>query len=192
MRAELAISESTFVVGHVARYHKVKDHATSIEAFGVFSRAVPDACLILAGLNLDKNNSEVASLISRFGVRDKVRLVGVRTDVSALNAAFDLAVSSSGAEAFANAIGEGMACGVPCVVTEVGDSAWIVGDTGIAVPPRDPMKLAAGIKSIYQLSSEARTALGLRARARIERDFSLDGVAKQYQNLYEQVFAASN
>ncbi len=85
VRNELGIAGSTFVVGHVARYHKIKDHATSIEAFSILSRTTSDACLVLAGLNVDEGNSEMASLIARFGIQGKVRLLGVRTDVSALN-----------------------------------------------------------------------------------------------------------
>ena len=99
--------------------------------------------------------------------------------------AADIACSSSAwGEGFSNAIGEAMASGLPCVVTDVGDSAIIVGDTGRVVPPRDPDALAAALSSLL---STDRVALGSAARRRIENNYSLGAVVSQYENFYRSL-----
>jgi glycosyltransferase involved in cell wall biosynthesis len=82
-----------------------------------------------------------------------------------------------------------MACAVPCVVTDVGDSALMVGDTGRVVPPRDPNALAAAVLDLLGLGDEALAALGQRARARVEAQFALPAVAARYEQLYAEVLA---
>jgi len=92
--------------------------------------------------------------------------------------------SSSSGEAFPNVIGEAMACGVPCVVTDVGDSAYVVGDTGQVVPPCNPQALADGIIQLLDLPKCERQALGNRSRKRIEENFTLDEIVRQYETFY--------
>ena len=80
-----------------------------------------------------------------------------------------------------------MASGVPCVVTDVGDCAWIVGDTGEVVPPRDSAAMAAAIARLVALGAAGRRRLGSAARARIEENFSLANVARQYEALHQRL-----
>ncbi|BCR05795.1 hypothetical protein DESUT3_28640 [Desulfuromonas versatilis] len=109
-----------------------------------------------------------------------------------VTAAFDIACSSSAyGEAFSNTIGEAMACEVPCVVTDVGDSAAIVGTTGLVVPPRDPDALYGALKKMLDMGPEGRRRLGQLARERVVREYSLERVVKQYEDLYEGVMASS-
>ena len=105
-----------------------------------------------------------------------------------ITAALDIASSSSYGEGFSNTIGEAMSCGVPCVVTDVGDSAWIVGDTGKVVPPCDPAALATALRELIEIGAEARRTLSKQARQRIVENFSLESVVRQYEDLYESVF----
>jgi glycosyltransferase involved in cell wall biosynthesis len=98
-----------------------------------------------------------------------------------------LTVSSAWGEGFPNVVGEAMACAVPCVVTDVGDSAAIVGDTGRVVPPRDTQALVAGWLHLLDLGAQARRNLGLEARQRIQEHFSLPSVVARYESLYGQV-----
>ena len=102
----------------------------------------------------------------------------------------DITVSSSKSEAFPMTIGESMACGVPCVVTDVGDCAWLVKDTGKIVPPNDHESLADNIKQLLSLSSSERTSLGEAARDRIRNEFSLESIAEQYHILYQSAMAS--
>ena len=80
-----------------------------------------------------------------------------------------------------------MACGVPCAVTDVGDSAYIVGPEGRVVPPGRPEELAAAVVALVEAGRERRQALGASARARIERLFSLPAVVDRYLSLYREV-----
>ncbi|OGK08628.1 MAG: hypothetical protein A2W80_03915 [Candidatus Riflebacteria bacterium GWC2_50_8] len=96
-------------------------------------------------------------------------------------------VSSSISEAFPNVVGEAMSMGIPCVVTDVGDSAKLVDDTGIIVPPGDSAALAEGMSRMLRMSLPELAKVGTRARERIEKNFSMATVAKQYEKLYLEV-----
>ena len=100
-----------------------------------------------------------------------------------------LASSSSYGEAFPNVLGEAMACGVPCAVTDVGDSAYIVGDTGRVVTSGDMRGLAAALEELLALPPSDKAALGERARARVATHFEINGVVQQYENFYEALLA---
>ena len=97
----------------------------------------------------------------------------------------DVLCVSSRSEAFPNVVGEAMSCGVPCVTTDVGDAAQIVGETGHVVPVGDPARLAEALRAIVQMGAEARVRLGRVARQRIIEHYSLDSMIKQYQRIYE-------
>jgi glycosyltransferase involved in cell wall biosynthesis len=83
--------------------------------------------------------------------------------------------SSSEGEGFSNAVAEAMACGRLCVVTDVGDSALVVGDTGFVVPPKDPGALAAALIKALDLPPQA----GERARERVANEFSVDAMVER-------------
>ena len=100
---------------------------------------------------------------------------GVREDMLAVYNALDIVTSSSAyGEGFSNVVGEAMSCGVPCVVTDVGDSAWIVGDQRLVVPPSNPEALAARWQDVLDKASEAQSSIGLNLRERVVHNFSLD------------------
>src|SRR5262249_12926770 len=92
-------------------------------------------------------------------------------------------------EAFSNAICEGMACGVPCVVTDVGDSCRIVGDTGIVVPPQNPEALATGLIRQLNLNPTERERLATAARQRILQNFNLAQMVKRHEHVYEALLS---
>jgi glycosyltransferase involved in cell wall biosynthesis len=105
--------------------------------------------------------------------------------VERLLAAADVVVCSSAfGEGFSNALGEGMACGLPAVATDVGDAALIVGDTGLIVPPQDPHALAAAIRTLAGEGAAARAERGTRARARIVANFGMKRAIERYAELY--------
>jgi glycosyltransferase involved in cell wall biosynthesis len=187
IRGELAIGLDAPVVSLIARDHPVKDHATFLRAASSVSRDVPDTCFVLVGRGVDAANVRLTALITELGLGGRVRLLGERSDIPAIMAATDVMVSSSWTEAFPNVVGEAMACGVPCVVTDVGDSSWIVGDTGRVVPPRQPRALAQAVNGVLALPSAERKQLGLAARKRVEREFSLGAVADRYEDLYRSM-----
>ena len=107
-----------------------------------------------------------------------------------ITAGLDIACSSSlYGEAFPNVIGEAMACAVPCVATDVGDSAWVIGESGLTVPPKNPTKLAQKWELLIEAGQQKRIALGNKARKRILDNFSLQKIARQYESLYEGVIS---
>jgi glycosyltransferase involved in cell wall biosynthesis len=187
VRRELGISAGTPVIGLVARYDPQKNHKGFFEAAGILHAMRPDVHFVLAGNAIEKNNHQVAAWLSNNGIEKVTHLLGLRSDMPRLTAAFDIATSSSWSEAFSNVVGEAMACGVPCVVTDVGDSAYIVGDTGLVVKPGDAHDLAAAWLQRLTLSSEERLALGKRGRARVAENFELGSVVRRYEALYEEL-----
>lgn len=185
IRAELGLQQDALVIGLVARVHPMKDHANFLRAAALFAATCPQARFLLVGDGADAGNPALSDLIGELDLQDRVGLCGRRTDIAAITAALDIASSSSSwGEAFPNIIGEAMACGVPCVATDVGDVPQIIGDTGVVVPPRNAVALAAGWAQLASLDAPARRALGLRARQRITGHYSLQQVSRQYADLY--------
>lgn len=192
VRQELNIPDTALLIGLVGRFDPQKDHQTFLKAAALLAPSMPDVHFLLCGLNVDWGNPKLTSWVENVGVRRYCHLLGRRSDMPAIQASLDIATSSSSyGEAFPNAIGEAMAAGVPSVVTDVGDSAWIVGETGRIVPPRDPEALARAWMSLFGLPTEARAALGAAARDRIARHFGLPVVAARYAKLYDDVISKS-
>lgn len=187
VRSELGMDQGTPLIGLIARYHPTKDHAGFLAAANLLAEREPDVHFLLAGQGVEASNRALAVPASRPALRGRTHLLGERNDVPRLAAALDVAASSSRGEAFPVAIGEAMACGVPCAVTDVGDSAWLVGDAGRVVPPRDPDALAAAWRDLLRMGRERRAALGERARRRIAQRFSLAKTVRSYEDLYEEV-----
>jgi glycosyltransferase involved in cell wall biosynthesis len=170
VRLDLGISENTILLAHVARVDAMKDHAAFLAAMA----QLPDVSALLMGAGTENLP----------GAHNVIRL-GRRQDVARLFAAADFVVSSSRfGEGFSNVLGEGMACGLPAIATDVGDAKLIVGDTGVVVPPEDPVALAAGIRALAGESAAARAERGTRARARIVENFALAGAVERHVQLY--------
>ena len=185
VRAGLGLAEQTPLVGLAARYHPQKDHETFLEAARRVVETRPDVRFLLCGGRVDEQNGPLVDAVRRAGLEAHCRLVGRRDDIERVNAALDVACSSSAfGEGFSNAVGEAMACGVPCVVTDVGDSARIVGDTGRVAPPRDPEALAAALLDLLAMSPERRRELGGAAQRRIADHFSLSIAVERYERLW--------
>jgi glycosyltransferase involved in cell wall biosynthesis len=184
LRNELGIRDATPLIGLVARFDPQKDHSTFLRAAGILARREPSVHFVLAGAGVTADNGILSAVMAQEHLEGRVHLLGLRSDVARLTSALDIASSSSLSEGFPNALGEAMACGVPCVVTDAGDSAPIVGETGIVVPPRNPGALAEGWLKLIRLGAEGRHQLGLAARERIRRLYSLESVVRQYEELY--------
>lgn len=186
VRLELGLSSNCFLIGLICRYHPMKDHANFIQAAALLLKDRSDVHFILAGTEVNSENHSLQQLIQNLEISNHIHLLGERKDISRLTAALDIASSASAyGEAFPMVVGESMSCAVPCVVTDVGDSAWIVGNTGKVVPPRNSEALANAWKELIEMGEEYRQALGKAARARIIECFGLETVVSQYEAVYE-------
>jgi glycosyltransferase involved in cell wall biosynthesis len=187
-RAALGIADGAFVVLLPARYHPMKDHANFFAAAGRFAAARPEARFVLVGGGITLDNAAIVAALAAEGIGDRTTLLGERSDLGDVYPIADVVSSSSAfGEGFPNVLGEAMGGGIPCVATDVGASAEIIGGAGIVVPPRDPVALAAGWEQIASLNASARAALGTAARARIVEHYDLASVVARYAALYEMV-----
>ncbi|MCM3871040.1 MAG: glycosyltransferase [Pyrinomonadaceae bacterium] len=189
VRSELGLPENAFLIGLLGRYHPTKDHANFLRAAALLSRLHPEVHFLLIGPKVDRENRTLCKSIQELGLIHQTHLLGERHDVPRLAAALDVFSLSSYVESCPNVIGEAMACGVPCVVTDVGDAAWILGHTGRVVPPRDSGALADAWREMIDLGPGGRLALGREARTRVIERFTLKSVAARYDAIYETVLA---
>jgi glycosyltransferase involved in cell wall biosynthesis len=184
-RTLLGIAAHVPVIGHVARYHPSKDQATLLAALKIVFSGGRQGCVILIGRDLTVANRELAVWLNDRQLGPHLKLLGPRSDVARLLPAFDLfCLSSAYNEACPVAVLEAMSCGVPCVVTDIADSAWIVGDTGGVAPARDAMALAAQITRVLDAPRDATESASRRARERILERFSLDQMIESYCGIY--------
>jgi glycosyltransferase involved in cell wall biosynthesis len=187
VRAELGLDPDHQLVGMIARFDPHKNHQGFVEAATHLLASHPGLHFVLVGDRVDSANQQLAEWLARTGAPQRFHLLGLRRDVPRLIAALDVAVSSSWTEAFPNVVGEAMACGVPCVVTDVGDSADIVGDCGVTVASGNPAALAAGVAALVDLAPTERTALGARARQRVAERFEIGSTAGKFEVLFREV-----
>jgi glycosyltransferase involved in cell wall biosynthesis len=191
LRSELGLPDDAVVIGLVARVEPQKDHENFVRAAGVLARRHSEARFLLCGTGATWENASLSGALAREGLRDRFLLLGRRNDVCRVMTALDVGtLSSAWGEAFPLAIGEAMACAIPCVVTDLGDCAELVGDTGWVVPPRDPVTLAQAWEACVRLGPEGRRRRGMAARERIAASFSLPRVVERYVSLYRRVTQA--
>jgi glycosyltransferase involved in cell wall biosynthesis len=190
MRRTWGIAEDEFLIGLVGRVDPMKDHPTFLRAATLLARECPDVRFVCIGNGTAAYERELHELAATLGLGERVLWCAAQSDMCSVYNALDLATSASSyGEGFANVIGEAMACAVPCVVTDVGDSSWIVANTGRVTPPRAPRALANAWRAVLALGAAGREALGQRARARIVSEFSTAALVSQHQALYEQMIA---
>jgi len=185
IRKELDIPAEAPLIGLVGRFHPQKDHRNFVQAAALLHRDRPDVHFLLCGDDVTWDNPQLARWIQEAGISGRCRLLGHRDDTPRLMAALDIAASSSIGESFANVIVEAMSCGVACVVTDVGDSALIVGQVGRVVPPKNPAALSSAWREVIELGQDGRTQLGAAARTRVTEHFDLPNIVTRYQNLYQ-------
>jgi glycosyltransferase involved in cell wall biosynthesis len=191
LRQSLSLSPETPLIGLVARYSELKGQKLFVEAMSRVAAQSPAAHFVLCGTNITSQNTTLTEWIAASGHANRFHLLGERMDVEQVHAALDLEVSASVSEAFSNSIGEALCCGVPCVVTDVGDSAWLVDDAGWVVPSQDPAAMAQACLQVLNSSPEQRAALSQRARQRMEQNFDIAVIARQYEEIWRDVVSQS-
>lgn len=185
-RREQGIPEAALVIGLVARRDPMKGHEVFLEAAASLLEAVPSLYVVLAGEGVTERDEPFRSWMGNVGRERarRVRLLGRRDDVRRIYCALDVAVSSSFGEGFPNAVAEAMACGVPVVATDVGDTARAVGgNTELLVRPRDTSGIVARCLTLLKDASRRRL-LGDAGRRHVRQHFSMDEIVGQYHDFY--------
>jgi len=188
VRDELGIADNMPLLGMVARYDPQKDHANLVKALSLLKKQGIEFRCVLVGNGLTAANLELSELIDEFNLGDKMLLLGSRDDIPALMNGLDIHIlSSSYGEAFPNVLAEAMACGTPCITTDVGDAALIVGDTGWVVPAQDEQELAKSLNESLGLLQD-RVQWSVRqghCRERIIENFSIEKTIQAYRKVWQ-------
>jgi glycosyltransferase involved in cell wall biosynthesis len=170
VRSEWGVRPDELLVGRIGRIDPQKDHPTFLEAAARVAAERSDVRFVMVGNDRFGEQDDLDPLVERLKLSDRLIWAGHRSDMAAVHSAFDLCVSSSAyGEGTPNVLVEAMACGTPCVTTDVGDSAVAVGELGAVVPRRDPVTLAGAIQTALDAPVD-RVAL----RAHVAAHFSMD------------------
>ena len=186
LRSRLGIPSDALLIGMAGRLHRHKDHKNFFAAARLLHREFPDVHFVLCGEGLVPENPKLSAEVAD-GLQGCCHLLGLQRDMRAFYSGLDIAANSSLSEAFPLAVGEAMACGIPCVVTDVGDSPTIVGHTGRVVPAQQPSLMASAWGELIRTGAETRQILGQAARERVVTHFSLTQFAQRYQSLYRNI-----
>lgn len=187
IRRSFSIAEGQIVIGSLGRFNPVKDQANFIAATGVLAKRYPTLRFMMVGRGLEDDNQILKGLLDSTGCSDRYILMGERNDVPACLISMDIYCLHSRTEGFPNVLGEAMAVGVPCVATDVGDAAILLGGNGIVVPPQDSEALAEGLEQMVKLSQEARAKLAEHGKARIFDEFTLERASQRFRALYDSL-----
>jgi glycosyltransferase involved in cell wall biosynthesis len=188
MRRMWGVAPETALLGCVARWDPLKDHENLLRALKLTRDRAGNFRCVLVGRGMSAENADLQAAIDRCGVADVVILAGSSSDVPGIMNAIDVHVLASRSESLPVAVIEAMACGTPCVVTDVGDARQIVGDTGWVVSPRDSVALAAALEAaLAALRSGALKDIAEQCRARVVREYSLARMGAEYAALWSSV-----
>lgn len=174
IRSEFNVKDGEILIGLSARLDPMKGYPDFLHAASLIVRLKKNVRFLCIGDGTEEYKRSMRKMAEQFGLDSCLLWAGLRSDMAAIYSALDIATSTSVfGEGFSNSVAEAMACSLPCVVTDVGDSAIIVGDSGIVVKPHQPEDLAMAWRRLVDLSDEGREALGARARSRVVENFSV-------------------
>lgn len=186
LRRELGLSPETPLVGLIARLDPQKDHETFFRAAGRLAQIRPDARFVLCGGGITGEDGRLRAWVEAAGVTDRTHLLGLRGDVPRVTAALDVATCCSTSESFGLTLGEAMACGVPCVTTDLPGPVALVGGLGRVVPVGDPAALAGAWQEMLCRTPNERRQWADDARRRVQGRFSLQKMVRGYEDLYRE------
>jgi len=189
-RAQYNIPQEAILIGNSSRYDPQKDHRTFLQAAARVVKEQPAAHFVLCGDNITLENQDLSSLIKDLDLTKYIHVLGPLSDICPFYSAIDvLALSSAYGEGAPNVLGEAMSCQVPCVATDVGDSAYIIGDTGLTVAPSNPEAFANTLTTLSKTPQTTRNKMGQGARLRIQNHFPLPTMGRRYEDLYKRVYS---
>jgi len=173
LRRQWGVADHERLIGLVARLDSLKDHRTFLEAAALLAEERGDLRFVCVGDGDPSYRRGLQEFARGLGLGDRLHWAGVQVDMRAGYNALDIACSSSISEGFPNVVGEAMACGVPCVVTNVGDSAFLLGQPAFTVEPRDPVAVADRVRAILDSDPASLERLRDELRERVVANFSV-------------------
>ena len=185
-RIKNGIKSEVFLIGNVGRYNSDKDYKNLFSSLSKFEGS-NNIQILLAGSNLDYDNKELIEIIKTHGLTKKVKLMGQIENISTIMNGIDLFVLSSSSESFPNVLSEAMACGSPCVTTNVGDASLIVGKTGWVVPPKDPNALEYAISHAIEEKASNSSKWAKRSKScrnRVVENFDIQKMVSKYHLIW--------
>jgi len=180
-------SEREIVIGCIGRFNAYKHYENFVRAAGLVADQFASVRFVMVGKGLETRNGTLVKWLEGSGHRDRFHLLGERSDVPACLAAMDIFCLSSRSEGFPNVVGEAMAAGLPCVVTDVGDAAFMVGATGLVVPKEDSIALAAALSQLVTMTRDERRSLGRRAQERASAEFTMTRARERFEAVYREL-----
>lgn len=192
LRLACYFSENDTVIGCVGRFHADKGQDNFIKAAALIAQHYPTVKFLLVGRGCNVENTQLMSWLNSYGLQEHFVLLGERDDVPLCLAAMDIFCMPSRTEGFPNGLGEAMAMGLPCVATDVGDTAILVGDTAILVPSQNEQALAQGLLKVIALSEKQREQIGQRAKERVMAEFSMEKAWEQFNTVYQNILKNNN
>lgn len=189
LRAQCGWGPEAVVVGTLGRFHPDKDPGNFVRAAALLAPQFPTLRFLMVGRGCDSSNHELVRWIAGSGHADRFALLGQRSDVPACLAVMDVFCLPSRTEGFPNVLGEAMAMRRPCVSTDAGDAALLLGDCGKVVPRQDAGRLAEGLADMLRLSATARAAEGERGRMRVQAWYTMARAREQFEALYGELLS---
>ena len=185
-RKTLKIPNDVLVIGLIARYNRLKDLPTFIRAASLLAGSMSNVHFCLVGSGMSLENTELKELLKNTKVSHLFHLIERQKDIAGIFSVFDVFTLSSISEGFPNVTAEAMACGLPTVVTDAGDSILIVDDCGMVVPSQSPEALATAWAKVLSMSPGDRSIMGQKARQRIITAFPITKMSAQYESVYKR------
>jgi glycosyltransferase involved in cell wall biosynthesis len=186
---KLKIKKNVPIIGLVARYHPVKDHFNLLQALSIMKSKNINFYCVLVGSNINNSNVKLISEIKRLKLSNFIKLIETNNNIVQVMNGLNIKILCSKREGFPNVVAEAMACGTPCIVTDVGDAALIVGKTGWIIPPNNPIKLAEAInKAINEMITKNWSKRCNQSRIRIEKKFDISKMIASYNKEWIKVY----
>ena len=184
IRREWGVAETEKLIGIAGRFVPAKGFHIFLKAAASVLKERADVRFVCVGDGGRNYKMDMENLSSELILTNHIIWAGYKSDMTSVYNSLDIYCSSSYAEGFPNSIGEAMACGVPCVVTDVGDSAKLVGDTGIVVPHDNPEMLAKGLLAMIERLPKIDPET---IRARILENFTIERMVDQTEMALQEL-----
>lgn len=178
------IKSDEIVIGSLGRFHEIKGQAYFVQVATLLAPKYPQLKFLMVGRGLNWENPLLVNWINKSGYKNRFILLGERNDIPQCLSAMDIFCLHSLSEGFPNVLAEAMASGLPCVTTDVGDSALLLMDAGIVVPKADPVALANGVEHMVNIGPKMRLNYGAKAKALVEKNYSMDHACKRFEKIY--------